>query len=120
DIYNIESSKYGADFYKPTLMEIISTENAKVKVLKIAFIGHNKKADENQIKAIYNIIANVQGHEIKFSKYLPFVTQIWQNITAGSINYKISPKKTINEIEIKAQQVAIKNICSFFNVNQFQ
>lgn len=115
DIYNIESSKYGADFYKPTLMEIIPTENAKVKILKIAFIGHSKDAEENQLKAIYNIIANVQGDEIKFSRYLPYATQNWQTIDAGSITYKISPKKTANESEIKAQQVAIKNICSFFN-----
>ena len=32
DIYNIENSKYGKDFYRPTLVDIISTENPTEKI----------------------------------------------------------------------------------------
>ena len=59
DIYNIENSKYGSDFFRPTLMEIISTEKPSQKVVKIAFIGHNNEMKENQLKSIYNIVANI-------------------------------------------------------------
>jgi hypothetical protein len=58
DIYNIEVSKYGPDFYKPTLMEIIPTDNENQKIIKIAYVGHNDKTNENIVKAIYKIFAN--------------------------------------------------------------
>jgi hypothetical protein len=33
DIYNIENSRYGSDFFRPTLMEIIPTENSNQKII---------------------------------------------------------------------------------------
>lgn len=115
DLYNIEQSKFGKDFFKPTLMEVLSTENENQKVLKIAYLGHNPQTDENFIKLIYNIIANVKREEIKFSSYLDFATRNWKREKKESINYIISPIKNINHKEIKAQNKSIKKLCDFFN-----
>lgn len=114
DIYNVENSKYGKNFYLPTLVDIISTENPNQKIVKIAFIGHNNETKENQLKLIYNLIANISQDKILFSKYLDFSTKKWKTFNKGSLIYKISPYKTINETEISKQQKEIKEICNFF------
>ena len=114
DIYNIENSKYGKDFYRPTLVDIISTENPTQKIVKLAFIGHNKETQENQLKSIYNIIANIFKDKVLFSRYLDFSTEKWKTVNSGSLTYKISPNKTINEVEINEQQKDINKICNFF------
>ena len=114
DIYNIENSRYGSDFFRPTLMEIIPTEKPSQKVVKIAFIGHNNETNENQLKSIYNLIANIQQDKVLFSRYLDYTTQNWKTETKESLNYKISPNKTINKTEIAKQQKDIDKICNFF------
>mgnify|MGYP006961687197 FL=1 len=114
DIHNIENSKYGSDFFRPTLMEIISTEKPSQKVVKIAFIGHNNETKENQLKSIYNIIANIHQDKVFFSRYLDFTTQKWKTVTKGSLTYKISPNKIINYTEITDQEKDIDKICNFF------
>ena len=117
DIYNIEQSKFGKDFFKPTLMEILPTENEKQKILKIAFIGNNPKTNENQIKSIFNIIANIEKEEITFSRFLDFATQNWTKQKIQSINYIISPNKKTNIDEINRQQNEIVQLCKFFQTN---
>ena len=117
DIYNIENSKYGKDFYRPTLVDIISTENPTQKIVKLAFIGHNKETQENQLRSIYNIIANILKDKVLFSRYLDFSTESWKTVNSGSLTYKISPNKTINEVEINEQQKDINKICNFFQVS---
>lgn len=114
DIYNIENSRYGSDFYRPTLMEIIPTEKPSQKVVKIAFIGYNNETKENQLKSIYNIIANIDQDKVLFSRYLDFTTQKWKTVTNGSLTYKISPNKIINNTEIAEQEKDIDKICNFF------
>lgn len=114
DIYNIEHSKYGKDFYRPTLVEIIPTEKQNQKIVKIAFIGHNKETQENQLKSIYNLIANIDQHKILFSRYLGFITEKWNTVDKESLTYKISPNKIANEIEITEQLNDIEKICKFF------
>ena len=114
DIYNIENSRYGRDFFRPTLMEIIPTEKPNLKIVKIAFIGHNNETKENQVKSIYNLIANIHQDKVLFSRYLDYTTQYWKTETKGSLTYKISPNKTINETEIAKQQKDIDKICNFF------
>lgn len=114
DIYNIENSRYGSDFFRPTLMEIIPTEKPSQKVVKIAFIGHNNETKENQLKSIYNIIANIHQDKVLFSRYLDFTTQKWETVTKGSLTYKISPNKIINNTEIAEQEKDIDKICNFF------
>jgi len=114
DIYNIENSKFGKDFYLPTLVEIIPTDNSNQKIVKIAFIGHNNETKENQLKSIYNLIANIQQDKVLFSRYLDYTTQNWKTETKESLTYKISPNKTINENEITKQQKDIDKICNFF------
>jgi hypothetical protein len=114
DIYNIENSKFGKDFYLPTLVEIIPTDNSNQKIVKIAFIGHNNETKENQLKSIYNLIANIQQDKVLFSRYLDYTTQNWKTETKESLTYKISPNKTINETEITKQQKDIDKICNFF------
>ena len=114
DIYNIENSKYGSDFFRPTLMEIIPTEKPSQKVVKIAFIGHNNETKENQLKSIYNIVANIHQDKVLFSRYLDFTTQKWKTVTKGSLTYRISPNKIINDTEIAEQEKDIDKICNFF------
>lgn len=114
DIYNIEHSTFGKDFYKPTVMEILPTENENQNIVKIAFIGHNSKTNENLIKSIYNIVANVENENITFSRYLDFVTKDWTTQKNESINYMISPNKTVNYTEISHQKEEINKLCQFF------
>lgn len=114
DIYNIENSRYGKNFFKPTLMEIIKTENENQRIVKIAFVGYNHKTKENQVKSIFNLVANISGNEILFSKYLDYATQHWMTLNKNSITYRISPRKDINEGEIIKQQIDIERICDFF------
>ncbi len=114
DIYNIENSRYGRDFFRPTLMEIIPTEKPNLKIVKIAFIGHNNETKENQVKSIYNLIVNLQQDKVLFSRYLDYTTQNWKTETKGSLAYKISPNKIINETEIAKQQKDIDKICNLF------
>lgn len=114
DIYFIESSKEGQSFYQPTLMEIISTDKLHQKIVKVAFIGHNNETNENQLKTIYNVVANIQSNKVLFSKYLDYVTDNWKTVSIGSLIYKISPNKLINKAEIIEQQRSIEKICKFF------
>lgn len=114
DIYKIENSRYGSDFFRPTLMEIIPTEKPSQKILKIAFIGHNDETNENQLKAIYNLIANVQQDKVLLSRYLDFSTEKWKTVNSESLTYKLSPNKTINATEIAEQKKEIDKICNFF------
>jgi hypothetical protein len=117
DIYNIENSKYGKDFYRPTLIEIISTENSTQKIIKLAFIGHRNETQENQLKSIYNLIGNINQDKVLFSRYLDYATESWQTVNKGSLTYKLSPNKIANEAEIANQQKVIENICKFFSCN---
>ncbi len=119
DINNIENSRYGSDFFKPTLMEIIPTENQNQKIVKIAFIGHNNETKENQLKSIYNLIANIKQDKILFSRYLDYSTKNWTSITdvKMGLTYKISPNKIANEIEIAEQKNDIEKLCHFFKCN---
>jgi hypothetical protein len=114
DIYNIENSKYGKDFYRPTLVEIIPTEKPNQKIVKLAFIGHNNETKENQLKSIYNLIANIHQDKVLFSRYLVFSTEKWKTESNESLTYKISPNKKVNEKEIAEQQKDIDKICNFF------
>ena len=114
DIYDIENSKYGKDFFKPTLMEIVPTEDENQKIIKIAFIGHNLKTNENFIKSIYNVIANVEDKKVEFSRYLDFATRNWTKQKIESINYISSPNKKINLEEVNKQKNEIIKLCNLF------
>jgi len=120
DIYNIEQSKLGNDFYKPTLMEIIDTDDENCKILKVAFIGHNAEKNENFLKVIYNIVATKSNNEIMLSRYLNIIDKEWKSLKAGKINYKISPNKTPNYDDIEKQKLEINRICNFFNTEELE
>lgn len=117
DLYMIEASKFGSTFYKPTLMEIIPTKASNKKIIKLAFIGHRLEQNENQIKSIYNIIANIENENILFSKYLDLACQDWQIINSGSLTYKISPLRKAVQSQIENQLKDINKICGFFNTD---
>ena len=118
DLINIEDSKLGQGFYQPTLMEIIATENPNQKIVKIAFIGHDSATKENQLKAIYNLVANVNKNAVLFSRYLDYATQHWTTIPSGSLTYKISPMRVGNQQQIIQQQQDIEKIVEFFNCDK--
>lgn len=114
-IYTIEQSKFGPDYYKPSLMEIIDTQYPDKKIVKIAFIGHNAESNENTIRCIYNLIANVNNKQVIFSSYIDYATRNWETKKVGNIKYLISPSKSFNTIEAKNQEEDVLKICSFFD-----
>jgi hypothetical protein len=116
DLYNIENSKLGKGFYKPSLMEIIPTDSANQKIVKIAFIGHDNKTNENILRAVYNIVATKNDSGIVFSMYLNFITKDWKEAKIGSVTYKISPEacRTLNMTEALKQKKEIAELCDFF------
>lgn len=116
DLYKIESSKYGDDFFRPTLMEIIPTDYKNKKVIKVAFIGHHPETQENQLKYIFNLIANIDEERVLFSRYLDFATDSWERVPSESLTYIISPYKEVDYGEIQKQQEDIDHICQFFEV----
>src|SRR5690606_20290396 len=89
-------------------------EDLNKKIVKIAFIGHNSETKENQLKAIYNLIANIDQDKVLFSRYLDFSTEKWETVSNGSLTYKVSPNKTIKATEIAEQQKDIDKILNFF------
>ncbi|WLD23130.1 hypothetical protein NU10_10475 [Flavobacterium dauae] len=115
DLYQIENGKEGKNTYQPTLMEVIQTKNKNKWIVKLAFISHNSKTNENQIRGIYNIIASKINNEIVFSRYQDFILELWQHLQKESVSYYISPLKKINEEEVKQQQKDIEMLCNFFN-----
>lgn len=115
DIYNIEHGKEGEYIYQPTLMEVIPTKNPLQYIVKLAFIHHNFSSKENQIRVIYNLIANVKNDKILFSRYQDFILNTWKKKSSESITYYISPLKKINSKEIHQQQKDIEKTCKFFN-----
>lgn len=100
--------------YTPTLLEIIDTDSVTQKIVKLAYIFHSDTTNENQLANIYNLIANDKDGKIIFSSYLNYSTQNWKVLRKGSITYKISPYKTMNEDEIEEQQKDIQKLCHFF------
>lgn len=114
DIFFIEKSKLGDNFYQPTLMEIIDTENADVKVVKLAYLGYDITSKSNFIKVIYNVIANFVNEKVYFSNYLNYSTKNWKFLQKENINYYISPEKQIKETEIQQQLKDVKFIENFF------
>jgi hypothetical protein len=120
DIYNIEASRYGSDFYRPTLMEIIPADNENQKIVKLAYIGHNNETNENIVRAVYNIVANKMTTGIIFSMYLNYVTKNWKETEVGSTTYKISPLscRVLNMTEALKQKKEIAELSSFFGCKE--
>lgn len=116
DIYNIEASRYGPDFYKPTLMEIIPTENENQKIVKLAYIGYNDATKEHVVRAVYNIVANKLEAGIVFSMYLNYITKDWEETIVGSTRYKMSPLacRAVNMAEALRQKAEIAELAAFF------
>lgn len=114
DLYGIESGMSGKHAYAPTLMGIIPTENSNQWILKFAYIGHSPNKNENQLRVIYNIIANEINNEIVFSRYQDYILQKWDQKQLESITYYISPLKKVNEVEVNKQLDDIKFLCNFF------
>ena len=120
ELSDIEAGKYGANFYKPSLMEIIATDEPNRKIVKIAFIGYHPEDKTNIIKAIYNVVANKVGNQVYFSKYLDLIIKNWKTVQRNNIKYYISPAKTINEEEVEKQHQDIIKISEFFDIEPFQ
>ena len=116
DIYKIEGGKYGDNFFRPTLMEIIPTDHSTQKVVKVAFIGHHPETKENQLKYIFNLIANIDGNRILFSRYLDFATENWPRVQSESLEYILSPDTEMDYEEVQKQHDDIQHLCQFFEV----
>ena len=117
DLYGIENGENGRNSYSPTIMEIIPTDNKNKRILKFAYLGYNSNNNQNQIRGIYNIIANEINGEIFFSRYQDYILESWQRRTIGSISYYVSPLKNINNKETEKQLEDIKFLCDFFETD---
>jgi hypothetical protein len=113
-LHNIEQSRYGSNFYQPSLMEIIATKDLAKKIVKLAYVGHNPETKENTIRTIYNFIANTSENGVTFSSYVDYATSAWKKIMYGNIHYYISPQKAFNEAEARQQGEVVKKLCTFF------
>lgn len=112
----IGAGRLGKHFYQPSLMEIIQTDRADKKIVKIAFIGHNDQTNNNVIKAIYNMVATKQGGNIVFSMYMDYFTRDWKEYKENNILYKISPCRKINFNDVTKQIKSENILCKFLNV----
>jgi hypothetical protein len=115
DILQIEASKHGKYFYRPTLMEMIPDTTQRTFVLKIGFLGHRNNPDENQIKAIYNLFAHIgPDNQVKFSTVHGKRTRDWSVTQRGCITYRHPPGMELQELEAKRQLEDIELICELF------
>lgn len=119
ELIGIKSGRMGADFYQPSLMEIISTDDADKKIVKVAYLGYRKETKSNLIKAIYNMIAVKKGGKIFFSKYIDYATKNWQTIKEDNLTYYISPSKDFSLKEVERQKADIKLLSEFFEIEKF-
>ena len=89
DIYGIEGKNNNDYFYKPTVLEILPTENDYTYLIKTAFIGEDKS-----VKCIYNVLAqrdSTKGAPVFFKSIRDYNTRDWQRKTVGNIQYIINP-----------------------------
>lgn len=119
ELIDIESGKMGSNFYRPSLMEIISTGEDGKKIVKVAYIGYNEETESNLIKAIYNMIAVKIDGKIFFSKYINYVTKDWRIKKEDNLTYYISPSKNFSLEEVEKQKADIKLLSEFFGVEKF-
>lgn len=117
DILKIESGKSGSFAYKPTLMEIVSTEKKNHYLLKVAFIGRNG-TKETYLRAIYNLYATIQHGRVVFSRPLSYNTRNWKLYQFKEILYFISPLKVINKDEIAKQDAFIAFLSTYLNTSR--
>lgn len=120
DIYNIEKSKHGDDFFKPLLMEIISTDEENKKLIKLGFIGHVFETGENSVRCIYNILATKTDTGVVFERAIEYLTKNWKQVKRGSILYKISNRKIPNLQEIEQQEKEIEQLSQFLDTTPFE
>ncbi len=115
DLAGIDAGRLGRHYYQPSLMEIIETNRADSKIVKIAFIGHNDETKASLIKAIYNMVATRQNGHILFSEYMDYVTKDWKVYQENNILYKVSPCRTINYNDVAKQNKAELKLCKFLD-----
>ncbi|WP_375581264.1 hypothetical protein ABWH96_09760 [Marivirga tractuosa] len=120
DIYEIEHNDSILNYYQPSLMEIVKTDEEKKKLLKLAFIGHKDSTNENTIKSIYNIVATETENGIVLSNPLHYLTKDWTKIKKGSLQYVVSPQKKFNDREAQKQLEDIEEISEFFNIDPLE
>lgn len=119
EIIGIENGKLGDNFYQPSVMEIIPTDENDKRIVKIAFIGYNSETKSNLIKAIYNVIAVKKGDRVFFSKYIDYATKNWKIKNEDNVTYYISPNKNFNIAEAEAQKKDIHMLSDFFVAEKF-
>lgn len=119
EIIGIESGKNGENFYQPSLMEIIPTNEDDKRIIKVAYVGYNKETQSSLIKAIYNLVSVKKGDKIVFSKYLDYTTKNWRSKKEDNITYCISPSKNYSIEEAERQKKDIKLLSEFFNTENF-
>ncbi|WNB18024.1 hypothetical protein [Marivirga arenosa] len=115
DIYRIEDKDSISNFYQPTLLHIVDTDEENKKLIKVAYIGHNTATEENTLKYIYNILATKSDSGVVLSNSTQYFTKDWKKIEKGSLSYVISPNKEFNEQEAEKQIKDIEKISAFFN-----
>ncbi len=115
DLEGLGGGRLGKHYYQPSLMEIIETDRADRKIVKVAFVGHNNKTNTNLIRAIYNIVATKKDDNVVFSEYMDYTTRNWKELKEEHILYKISPCRSINFNDISRQKSEVNTLCKFLN-----
>ncbi|HBF20837.1 MAG TPA: hypothetical protein DDW81_12120 [Cryomorphaceae bacterium] len=112
DIYYIEKGWSQKHHYNPTLIAISPAGITDTYILKIAFM---ETQDEHlsHLRAIYNIVAQVNSKEVTFSRYVNYAIRNWPIRKIGEITYYSSPQRSFSEAEARAQQKFIFFLCDF-------
>ena len=116
ELYRIEDSRLGQDYYRPSLMEIINI-NADTRLLKIAFIGLDSHSGERVVRCIYNILATQRNSRWMLQRVTDFKSKDWHTLKVESITYVLPSNVLPNKDEIEKQRLDIKRLCRFFEVS---
>ena len=115
ELYNSETNfQDTSEHYNPFILNLTQIEKNKSYILKFAYCGYNPNTKMSKVKFTFNIIAEVEGEQVFFSRYLNHVIKDWKTMTEGPITYHISPNKKVNEKEIAQQMEDIKKLDDFF------
>ncbi|MBR9832482.1 hypothetical protein GYB57_10065 [bacterium] len=119
DLFRVNFEGSQPTFYNTDLLQILETENSNQFLLKMAFVG-NDSSNSSSLKSIYNILATIENNEVYFSRALNYYVANWNKVKRYPITYYISPKKNINEQEIKNQLKDIEILNEYFETDSIE
>ncbi len=117
DLQGMEKSRLGEDFFQPSLMEILPTDDRGLKIVKLAYIGAHRETGDNYLRVVFNLVAHTDGEEIQFSRYTTYAVCGWDRLEKGHITYYISPGRQADEVDMARQQEEAERLAAFLQMD---